>query len=69
MEENGGPHMSEEYFKAAINMLLQTNAEIAAKAAGLAGQLADAKAAIEQQQAKIEELQKPSNVEPIKAKT
>lgn len=52
--------VSQQYFDASVNSLLQSVAEMASKAAVLAGQLADANLAIAQLRAKIEELSKPA---------
>jgi len=50
--------VSQNYINASIQSLLQSVADQAGKASALAGELADAKAMIVEQQAKIDELQK-----------
>lgn len=52
-------NMSQDYFNAATNSLLQSVADMASKVANLAGQLAEAHALIERQRAKIAELESP----------
>lgn len=51
-------NVSQEYLTSATNSLLQTIAELAAKAANLSGSLADANATILQLTSKITELEK-----------